>query len=273
MMNTMAWGRGRHAQGQDDALPGLRVESIIFEDEDGDEDQDQHEGREPEPGSAAPLTRTTASRMVSESKSKSGSMLGTASGTTAVPDSEALRDASPSEMLSGRPASRWSRIPLGYRATAMTAALALAAGSVAAVRLDRAAQKRSAERFTLAVVDDRYQPAISEVGLNLGLNLVDHGPAPVTVVFLQVSQPGLRLNFYPVSVSLPVGEPTELTLVGVFDCQAATAARASTVDVTVTSQTGISSVTLELKPGSVPPSGWQDQRSAFCSLANTSSGH
>jgi hypothetical protein len=178
-----------------------------------------------------------------------------------------------SDVVSGRPASRWSRIPLRHRATAVTAALVLAGGSVAAVRLHREAQRRSAEQFTLAVVADRYQPLISEVGLDMGLTLVNHGPALVTVVFLQVSQPGLGLAFYPVAVPLPIGKPTALTLVGVFDCQSTTPAHLSTVDVTVNGPTGISSVTLELKPGSVPPSGWQDQRSTFCSSAGTSSSH
>jgi len=118
------------------------------------------------------------------------------------------------------------------------------------------------------VVDDSYQPAISQVGLNLSLTLVNQGPALVTVVFLQVSQPGLRLAFYPVMVALPVSKPFAFTLVGVFDCQGAATADASTVVVTVSSQTGISSVTLGLKPGSVPPKGWQDQRSAFCASSN-----
>jgi hypothetical protein len=188
-------------------------------------------------------------------------------------DEDPETDARPSDVVSGRPASRWSRIPLRYRATAVTAALVLAVGSVAAVRLHREAQRRSAEQFTLAVVADRYQPAISEVGLDLGLTLVNHGPALVTVVFLQVSQPGLGLAFYPVAVPLPVGKPTALTLVGVFDCHDTTVAHLSTVDVTVNGPTGISSVTLGLRPGSVPPSGWQDQRTTFCSSPGTSSSH
>ena len=183
-------------------------------------------------------------------------------------------DALSSDLVSGPPASRWSRIPLRYRATAVGAALVLAVGSVAAVRLDRAARQRAAEAFSLAVVADRYQPGISEVGLDLGLTLVNHGPAVVTVVFLQVSQPGLRLAFYPVGVPLAVGKPTALTLVGVFDCSGATTAtRTSTVEVTVRGQTGISSVTLGLEPDSVPPRGWQDQRSTFCASPGTSSSH
>jgi hypothetical protein len=183
-------------------------------------------------------------------------------------------DAPISETVSGpgRPASRWSRIPLRHRVTAVTTVLVLAAGSVAAVQWDRAARRRAAEAFTLAVVDDRYQPAISEVGLDLGLTLVDRGPAQVTVVFLQVSQPGLKLAFYPVQVPLPVGKPTALTLVGVFDCQGTTSGHASTVEVTVDGQTGISSVDLALEPGSVPPDGWRQQRSAFCSAPGTGTG-
>lgn len=175
-----------------------------------------------------------------------------------------------SDTLSGRPVSRWSRIPLRYRVTAATTAAVLAVGAVAAVRLDRAARRRSAEEFTLAVVADRYQPAISEVGLDMGLTLVNHGPALVTVVFLEVSQPGLGLAFYPVAVPLPVGKPVALTLIGVFDCQDTTVAHASTAEVTVNGPTGISSVTLGLEPDSVPPKGWQDQRSIFCSSLSTS---
>jgi hypothetical protein len=172
------------------------------------------------------------------------------------------------EVVAGRAASRWSRIPVRYRVIAVTAVLVLVIGSVAAVRLDHAARQRAREQFTLTVVNDRYQPAISEVGLNMAITLVNNGPALVTVVFLQVSQPGLRLAFYPVEIPLPVGAPTAFTLVGVFDCQGATAPDASTVEVTVSSQSGISSVILALKAGSVPPKGWQNQRSTFCSAPN-----
>lgn len=168
------------------------------------------------------------------------------------------------DVVAGRPASRWSRIPLRYRATAVAAALVLVGGSVAAVQLDSAARQRARGRFTLAVVEDRYLPLISQVGLDLALTLVNHGPAQVTVVFFEASQPGLRLDFYPVKVPLPVGKPYAFHLVGVFDCQGATTAQASTVEVTVSGQSGISSVTLGLKPGSAPPTGWQSQRSVFC---------
>ena len=176
------------------------------------------------------------------------------------------------ELISTRPASRWSRIPLRYRVTATVTALALVTGSVVAVRLDRAARQRAAERFTLSVVDDHYQPAISEVGLDMALTLVNNGPAPVTAEFVQVSQPGLSLAFYPVEVPLPVGTPTAFTLVGVFDCHSTRTPDASTVEVTVTAESGTSSVVLGLKAGSgsVPPKGWQTQRSVFCSEANTS---
>jgi hypothetical protein len=178
----------------------------------------------------------------------------------------------PVEEVSGRAATRWSRIPVRYRVTAALAVLALALGSVAAVRWDRAARQRARERFTLDVVTDRYVPAISSVGLNLGITLVNHGPALVTVVFMQVSQPGLRLAFYPVQVALPVGTPTAFTLVGVFDCRGGAATDASTVEVTVSAQTGTSTVTLPLKAGSVPPDGWQRQRSAFCAPSNADLG-
>ena len=171
-----------------------------------------------------------------------------------------------SETVFSRPASRWSRIPLRYRVTAVAAALVLIAGTVTAVQLDRAARQRARERFALAVLDDRYNPSISEVGLNLGLTLVNHGPAPVTVMFLQVSQPGLRLDFYPVNVPLPAGKLFAFTLVGVFNCQSKASSDSSTntVEVTVKGENGISSVTLGLKPGSMPPKGWQNQRSLFC---------
>lgn len=177
-----------------------------------------------------------------------------------------------SELISTRPASRWSRIPVRYRVTASIVLVVLVVGSVVGVRLDQTARRSERERFTLAVVDDRYEPSISEVGLNMALTLVNNGPAPVTAEFLQVSQPGLSLAFYPVEVPLPVGTPTALTLVGVFDCQAAPAARASTVEVTVAGESGTSSVVLGLKAGSMPPRGWQNQRTVFCAEANTS-GH
>ena len=181
--------------------------------------------------------------------------------------------AAASELISTRPASRWSRIPLRYRVAASIALIVLVVGSVAGVRLDRTVRQSERERFTLAVVDDRYQPTLFEVGLNMALTLVDNGPAPVTVEFLQVSQPGLSLAFYPVEVPLTVGKPTALTLVGVFGCQDATAPGSSTVQVTVSGRSGaISSVVLGLKAGSAPPKGWQDQRSAFCAEADTS-GH
>jgi hypothetical protein len=176
------------------------------------------------------------------------------------------------ELIATRPASRWSRIPVRYRVTAVLAALVLVTGSVVAVQLARAAGRRARERFTLAVVDDRYQPSISQVGLNMALTLVDNGPAPVTVVFLQVSQPGLSLAFYPVKIALTVGKPTPFTLVGVFDCQRTTPPGGSTVEVTVSGQNGISSVDLGLKAGSVPPKGWQNQRSTFCATANAGTG-
>jgi hypothetical protein len=182
------------------------------------------------------------------------------------PESEAAAD-----LISTRPPSRWSRIPVRYRVTAAITAVVLVVGSVTADRLERSAQQRAREQFSLAVVDDRYQPTLFEVGLNMALTLVDNGPAPVTVEFLQVSQPGLSLAFYPVEVPLAVGKPTALTLVGVFGCQDATAPGASTVQVTVTGRSGaISSVVLGLKAGSAPPKGWQNQRSAFCAEADTS---
>lgn len=235
----MGWGRGGHARGADGRHAGLSVESIEFFDDDDPE---------PEPDTAE-------------------------AGGSAGRGSESNSDAPPVEMVAGRPPSPWSRIPFRYRVTAIATALVLAVGSVATVQLDQAARRRSAERFTLGVVDDRYQSAISQVGLDLGLTLVNHGPALVTVVFLQVSQPGLNLDFYPVKVSLPVGKPTALTLVGVFDCQGPTAAHANTVEVTVSGQSGISSVTLKLKPDAVPPEGWQDQRTEFCSSSSKGSGN
>jgi hypothetical protein len=177
-----------------------------------------------------------------------------------------------SELIFTRPTSRWSRIPIRYRVTVSITVLVLVVGSVVGVRLDQAARRSARERFTLAVVDDRYEPSISEVGLNMALTLVNDGPAPVTAEFLEVSQPGLSLAFYPVEVPLPVGTPTALTLVGVFDCQGAPTLRASTVEVTVAGESGTSSVTLGLKAGSEPPKGWQNQRTVFCAEANTS-GH
>jgi hypothetical protein len=235
----VAWRRGGRARGQDDQYSGLSIE---FDDEDTE-------------------------------ASSTGTDAGADTGTDAGTEATAADGAPPSEVVAGQPASRWSRIPLRHRVTAVAAVLVLAVGSVVAVRLELAARQRAREQFALAVVDDRYQPAISQVGLNMALTLVNHGPAMVTVDFLQVSQPGLRLAFYPVQVPLPVGKPFAFTLVGVFDCQGTVptvaAADASTVEVTVSSQTGISSVTLGLKPGSVPPKGWQDQRSAFCATSNT----
>jgi hypothetical protein len=189
-------------------------------------------------------------------------------GSKAVAEADALGGAVAPELISTRPASRWSRLPLRYRVTGAIAVLALVVGSVTAVRLDRAAQRRARERFTLAVVNDRYEPAISEVGLDMALTLVNNGPAPVTVEFLQVSQPGLSLAFYPVEVPLRVGTPTAFTLVGVFGCQGAATSGAGTVEVTVAGQSGTSSVVLGLKPGAVPPKGWQDQRSVFCAESN-----
>lgn len=135
-------------------------------------------------------------------------------------------------------------------------------------------------------MSDRYQPTISAVGLNMGLTLVNHGPALVTALFVEVNQPGLKLLFYPVRIQLPVGEPIALTLEGVFDCRGGTAAaesagespdvssdpgpHPSTVEVTVNSQTGIDTVDLGLDAGFVPPAGWQNQRSAYCAESNTS---
>jgi len=83
-----------------------------------------------------------------------------------------------------------------------------------------------------------------------------------------VSQPGLSLAFYPVEVPLRVGTPTPFMLVGVFGCQGAKASGTGTIDVTVVGQSGTSSVVLGLKPGAVPPKGWQDQRSVFCAESN-----
>jgi len=189
-------------------------------------------------------------------------------------EEDALGGTAAPELISTRPASRWSRIAFRYRVSAAIAVLVLVIGSVTAVRLDQTARRSARERFTLAVVDDRFEPSISEVGLNMALTLVDNGPAPVTAEFLEVSQPGLSLAFYPVEVPLPVGTPTALTLVGVFDCHGATGPgpRASTVEVTVAGQSGTSSVVLGLKAGSEPPKGWQSQRSVFCAEAGTS-GH
>ena len=226
----VAWRRGARERGEDDPYPGLSVE---FD----DDAEEERAGSEAAAGEGAP-------------------------GRTAAP-----------ELIATRAASRWSRIPVRYRVTASIAVLVLVVGSVVGFRLDRAARQRAGERFTLAVVDDRYQPTISEVGLNMALTLVNNGPARVTVEFLQVRQPGLSLAFYPVEVTLPVGTPTALTLVGVFDCRGATTPGTSTVEVTVVGQgSGTSSVVLGLKAdsGSVPPKGWQNQRSVFCAEANTS---
>jgi hypothetical protein len=227
----VAWRRGAREPGEDDQYPGLSIEF----DDDAEED----------PGSEA------------EALAAAGA------GAAGV--------ASSADLVSTRPASRWSRIPVRYRVTATVTALVLVVGAVTADRLDRSAQQRARERFSLAVVDDRYQPTLFEVGLNMALTLVDNGPAPVTVEFLQVRQPGLSLAFYPVEVPLAVGKPTAFTLVGVFGCDRTTAPGASTVEVTVTGRSGTtSSVVLGLKAGSVPPKGWQDQRSVFCAEANTS---
>jgi hypothetical protein len=193
---------------------------------------------------------------------------GEGAGSRAVAEADALGGVVAPELIFTRPASRWSRIPVRYRVTGVVAVLALVGGSVAAVRLERAARQRARERFTLAVVDERYEPAISQVGLNMALTLVNNGPGPVTVEFLQVSQPGLSLAFYPVEVPLRVGTPTPFMLVGVFGCQGAKASGTGTIDVTVVGQSGTSSVVLGLKPGAVPPKGWQDQRSVFCAESN-----
>lgn len=182
------------------------------------------------------------------------------------------------EVVSTPPASRWSRIPLRHRVTGVAVVSALLVGSTVGIRLAQAAQRRARERFTLAVVSDRYQPMISEVGLDMSLTLVNHGPALVTALFVEVSQPGLKLSFYPLRIQLPVGKPIALTLVGVFDCGGVAAAPAdvvtsagSTAEVTVNSQTGIKSVPVELEAGSVPPAGWQNQRSEFCAESSASS--
>lgn len=228
----VTWRRGARDPGEDDQYPGLSVE--FDDDADGEAEADAGED----------------------------------AGPKSVAEADALGGAVAPELIFTRPASRWSRIPLRYRATGVVAVLALVVGSVVAVRLERAAQQRARERFTLAVVDDRYEPAISQVGLNMALTLVNNGPGPVTVEFLQVSQPGLNLAFYPVEVPLRVGTPTPLTLVGVFGCQGAKASGTGTIEVTVVGQSGTSSVVLGLKPGAVPPKGWQDQRSVFCAESN-----
>jgi len=201
---------------------------------------------------------------------------------------EALQsgEAAGAEVVRGHGGSRWARMPRRYRVALAAGALALVAGSVAGVQGVRAARERARDRYALAVVGDHYQPVVFSYGLNMSLTLVDNGPAPVTVEFLQVSQPGLSLDFYPVSVPLPVGTPTTLALYGVFDCgrtaslnaaagaaAGATAgadAYASTVEVTLSSRTGISGVRVGLAAGSVPPQGWQDQLAAFCAAAPAS---
>ncbi|WP_034262548.1 hypothetical protein [Actinospica robiniae] len=205
---------------------------------------------------------------------------------------EALQsgEAAGAEVVRGHRMSRWARMPRRARVGLAAGVLALAAGSVALEQGVRSAQERARDRYSLAVVGDHYQPVIFSYGLNMSLTLVDNGPAPVTVEFLQVSQPGLSLDFYPVNVPLPVGKPTTLALNGVFDCErtasstaaagadkdahasgnasagtkAGADANASTVDVTVSSRTGIGGVRVGLAAGSVPPQGWQDELAAFC---------
>lgn len=197
-------------------------------------------------------------------------------------------EAAGAEVVRVRGGSRWARLPRRHRVGLVTGALALTAGSVAAAQGISAARERARDRYTLAVVDDHYQPVIFSYGLNMSLTLVDNGPAPVTVEFLQVSQPGLSLDFYPVSVPLPVGTPTTLALDGVFDCgRAASAnagadagagteakaqadANASMVEVTVSSRTGIGGVRVGLAAGSVLPQGWQDEFAAFCADSHAS---
>ena len=106
---------------------------------------------------------------------------------------EALQtgEAAGAEVVRGHGGSRWTRMPRRYRVALAAGALALVAGSVAGVQGVRAARERARDRFALAVVGDHYQPVVFSYGLNMSLTLVDNGPAPVTVEFLQVSQPGL----------------------------------------------------------------------------------
>lgn len=205
-------------------------------------------------------------------------------GATAWDEALQRGDTAGTEVVRGSGGSRWTRMPRRYRMGLVAGMLALTAGSVAAEQGVRAAQERARDRYTLAVVGDHYQPVIFSYGLNMSLTLVDNGPAPVTVEFLQVSQPGLSLDFYPVRVPLPVGTPTTLALNGVFDCartasssadagaeaKAPADPAASTVEVTVSSRTGIGGVRVGLAAGSVPPKGWQDELAAFCAASPVS---
>jgi hypothetical protein len=164
--------------------------------------------------------------------------------------------------------SGWSRLPRRRRITILAAACALVAGAAAAVWQVRAADQRAADRYTLVAVHGGFFEATFFPGLDFGVTLEDKGPAQISVLNVQVDQPGLAEAFSPVPVQLKVGEQTEIRLEGIYDCRGGTGPVATSVTVLAADPDGhVSTLVLKLPPDSGPPAGWQIGRSEYCHSA------
>jgi hypothetical protein len=164
--------------------------------------------------------------------------------------------------------SRWSRLPRRRRIAILAAVCALVAGAAGAVWQARAADQRAADRYTLVAVHGGFFEASFFPGLDFGVTLEDEGPAQISVLNVQVEQPGLAEAFSPVPVQLKVGEQTEIRLEGIYDCRGGTGPTATSVTVLAADPRGhVSTLVLRLPPGSGPPDGWQTGRSEYCHSA------
>lgn len=161
--------------------------------------------------------------------------------------------------------SAWSRLPRRRRITILAVVAVLVAGAATAVWQVRAADQRAADRYTLVAVHGGFFEASFFPGLDFGVTLEDKGPAPISILNVQVDQPGLAEAFEPVPVPLKVGEQTEIRLEGIYDCRGGTGPAATSVIVWVADPQGHErDLVLKLPPDSGPPAGWELGRSEYC---------
>lgn len=161
--------------------------------------------------------------------------------------------------------SAWSRLPRRRRIAILAAVAVLVAGAAETVWQVRQADQRAADRYTLVAVHGGFFEATFFPGLDFGVTLEDKGPAQVSVLSVQVRQPGLAEAFSPVPVPLKVGEQTEIRLEGIYDCHGGTEPVATSVTVWAADPRGnVTTLVLKLPPGSGPPAGWEIGRSEYC---------
>lgn len=262
--------RGRAGADEEGAPDGAPVR-IEFEFLDDDEPVESQPRRQVRPvrqtrsaRSAQASAEASADSLTPEPAAASGAESSAADGAAAPARvaAEVGHDAEGDEVAAeGRPPRS-----LRFRLTVLGGVLVLAAGGLGVGWAVRAAQRRAQDEFTVVAVRGSFQPSALGIGLDLALQLEDRGPQPVSLLAIEIDQPGLALAF-PSAGALPmkVGTPMAIVLNGQYDCIGDDAVVAHTFELAVQVRTGaVENIVVALPTTAVLPDGWRTDRETFC---------